>query len=214
MGSFLLFKVNVNFFKEKKIKISYTFVFIIFTRLLCLSHFVQDELNFDTPWSSLCLDETETETAVNVNGNDQIETSGNVNEKNLEDDGQIPRIGMKFSSESEAREFYKNYAEKIGFTVRKGKVQKNVNGQVTWRCFLCSCEGFRSRKRSIQDTKKYQRSETRTGCDAQIQVKLETGEWVITKLHLEHNHMLNCLDTVNGLLHEEEGAFGANKVCH
>ena len=38
---------------------------------------------------------------------------------------------MKFSSESEAREFYKNYAEKIGFTVRKGKVQKNVNGQVT-----------------------------------------------------------------------------------
>ena len=84
---------------------------------------------------------------------------------------------------------------------------------VTWRCFLCSCEGFRSRKHSIQDTRKYQRSETRTGCDAQIQVKLETGEWVITKLHLEHNHMLNCLETVNGLLHEEEGPFGANKVC-
>lgn len=87
-------------------------------KLLSLSHFVQDELNFDSWWSSFYSGETEM--AINVNG-DEIGTLVNVNEKNPEDDDQIPRRGMAFSSELEAEEFCKKYAKRIGFTVRKGK---------------------------------------------------------------------------------------------
>ncbi|XP_002276877.1 uncharacterized protein LOC100241462 [Vitis vinifera] len=147
--------------------------------------------------------------AINVNG-DEIGTLVNVNEKNPEDDDQIPRRGMAFSSELEAEEFCKKYAKRIGFTVRKGKVQRKANGTLKGRCFLCSCEGFRTKKHPNQGTK-YQRSETRTGCNVQIQVKLDNGQWVITKLHLEHNHRLQCLDTLNWPSDEVEGASGADK---
>lgn len=178
-------------------------------KLLSLSHFVQDELNFDSWWSSFYSGETEM--AINVNG-DEIGTLVNVNEKNPEDDDQIPRRGMAFSSELEAEEFCKKYAKRIGFTVRKGKVQRKANGTLKGRCFLCSCEGFRTKKHPNQGTK-YKRSETRTGCNVQIQVKLDNGQWVITKLHLEHNHRLQCLDTLNWPSDEVEGASGADKVC-
>uniref|UniRef100_F6HN47 FAR1 domain-containing protein n=1 Tax=Vitis vinifera TaxID=29760 RepID=F6HN47_VITVI len=170
---------------------------------------IQDELNFDSWWSSFYSGETEM--AINVNG-DEIGTLVNVNEKNPEDDDQIPRRGMAFSSELEAEEFCKKYAKRIGFTVRKGKVQRKANGTLKGRCFLCSCEGFRTKKHPNQGTK-YQRSETRTGCNVQIQVKLDNGQWVITKLHLEHNHRLQCLDTLNWPSDEVEGASGADKVC-
>ncbi|XP_034675027.1 uncharacterized protein LOC117906175 [Vitis riparia] len=137
-------------------------------------------------------------------------------EKNPEDDDQIPQKGMAFYSELEAEEFYKKYAKRIGFTVRKGKVRE-TRGIRTSRCFLCSCEGSRARKHSNQGTG-YQRSETRTECKAQIQVKLCDGKWVITKLHLEHNHRSQCLDTLNwpsdepnGPSDELEGALGADE---
>lgn len=142
------------------------------------------------------------EVASDGNGN-EIDTLFNVNGKNPEDDNQTPQTGMSFSSELEAEEYYKKYAKRKGFTVRKGKVRKR-NGTTTWRCFLCSCEGIRAKKHSNQGTK-YQRSETRTGCNAQIQVKLDNGQWVITKLHLEHNHRLQCLDTLNWPSDEPNG---------
>ncbi|KAL6316203.1 hypothetical protein AAG906_017750 [Vitis piasezkii] len=119
---------------------------------------IQDELNFDSWWSSFYSGETEM--AINVNG-DEIGTLVNVNEKNPEDDDKIPRRGMAFSSELEAEEFCKKYAKRIGFTVRKGKVQRKANGTLKGRCFLCSCEGFGSRsiptrEQSIRDQKQEQ----------------------------------------------------------
>lgn len=110
-----------------------------------------------------------------------------------------PRLNMEFSSEEEAYNFYNNYAEQLGFKVRKGKVQRPSNRKVPHtsdgkapinkRTFLCSKEGERSQKES-EKTRKYRRKETRTGCQAEIRIELKNGKWVIYKCSLGHNHEL------------------------
>ncbi|GMN64592.1 hypothetical protein TIFTF001_033660 [Ficus carica] len=111
----------------------------------------------------------------------------------------VPQRNMEFSSEEEAYKFYKNYAEQKGFKVRKGKVQRTLDGKVPHtsdgkapinkRIFLCSKEGKRSKKVS-ENTPKYERKETRTGCKAEIRIELKNGKWVIYSCSLEHNHPL------------------------
>ncbi|KAL5746492.1 hypothetical protein ACOSP7_027638 [Xanthoceras sorbifolium] len=107
---------------------------------------------------------------------------------------QDPELGMKFPSEEEAYKFYTTYAKKIGFRVRKGKVQRLTNGAIRKRYFFCSREGFKCKK--DQSTKaaaaaKYHRKETRTGCEAMIQFTIEkNGDWVISRFSPDHNHEL------------------------
>lgn len=151
----------------------------------------------------------------------EIDTSVNVNEEKPEDNDQKPQKGMVFSSVNEAEEYYRNHANQIGFTVRKGKIYKLPDGTLKWRRFLCSCEGFRVKKQSKQGTK-YQRTETRKGCQAYMQVTFDDGQWVITKLELEHNHSLknsnesldnNTEDTLTGPSEKLDSAWVAEKVC-
>jgi hypothetical protein len=59
----------------------------------------------------------------------------------------VPELGMVFSSEEEAYEFYKSYADEIGFNVRKGKVQRLTNKAIRKRYLFCSREGFRLQKK-------------------------------------------------------------------
>lgn len=180
-------------------------------RLISLSQFVQNDHQMDFCWEIFDCNEDVGE----------IKTSVDVNEEKPEDNDQKPQIGMTFSSVIESEEFYKNYAKKTGFTVRKGKIHKQPDGTLKWRRFLCSCEGFRAKKQSNQGTK-YQRLDTRTGCEAQMQVTLENEQWVITNLQLEHNHSLqnsngssdkSVQDTLTGPSEKLEGASEADKVC-
>ncbi|KAJ6425766.1 hypothetical protein OIU84_026360 [Salix udensis] len=45
----------------------------------------------------------------------------------------VPEIEMAFSSEEAAYEFYKSYANEIGFNVRKGKAQRSTNKTIRKR---------------------------------------------------------------------------------
>ncbi|GMN64600.1 hypothetical protein TIFTF001_033670 [Ficus carica] len=101
----------------------------------------------------------------------------------------VPQCGMEFPSEERAYNFYKNYAARLGFKVRKGKVQRTSNGMIQKRIFLCSKEGERSKKIS-GETPRYKRKETRTGCKAEIRIELKNSKWVIYGCSLEHNHEL------------------------
>lgn len=96
---------------------------------------------------------------------------------------QVPELGMVFSSEEEVYEFYKSYADEIGFNVRKGKVQRLTNKAIRKRYLFCSREGFRLKKKLSKMTK-YKRKETRTGCHARIQCTVENGKWVISQVSL------------------------------
>jgi hypothetical protein len=82
-----------------------------------------------------------------------------------------------------------NYANKIGFRTRKGKVQRLSNGTIRKRFLFCSKQGFRLKKQADKITK-YKRKETRTGCNAMIQFSVENGKWVVSQFSQEHNHHL------------------------
>ncbi|KAJ6756255.1 FAR-RED IMPAIRED RESPONSIVE (FAR1) FAMILY PROTEIN-RELATED [Salix purpurea] len=47
----------------------------------------------------------------------------------------VPEIQIVFSSEEAAYEFYKSYANEIGVSVRKGKVQRLTNKTIRKRYF-------------------------------------------------------------------------------
>jgi hypothetical protein len=56
--------------------------------------------------------------------------------------------------------FYCWFARTIGFSVRKGQVVKNVNGEIIQQTFLCSCQGFREdRGLAVENRKREPRNE-------------------------------------------------------
>ena len=50
-------------------------------------------------------------------------------------------IGMKFDCDDSAYEFYKQYALRMSFSVRKQYVRQGSAGHVKRRIFFCSKEG-------------------------------------------------------------------------
>ena len=49
-----------------------------------------------------------------------------------------PKLGMLFNSEQAAYDFYNAYGGRIGFSVRKGCVNKSKTGDATSRLFVCN----------------------------------------------------------------------------
>ncbi|ONK76507.1 uncharacterized protein A4U43_C03F28830 [Asparagus officinalis] len=104
-----------------------------------------------------------------------------------------PTIGMEFDSDEAAKEYYVAYATCIGFGVRMNKSRRSrKDDTVIMRRFVCTREGFHS-KRVIYDDgkKKRKRGTTREGCMAMIEViRKGHGKWVVTKLITDHTHMV------------------------
>ncbi|XP_058096575.1 uncharacterized protein LOC131242148 [Magnolia sinica] len=99
-----------------------------------------------------------------------------------------PKLGMEFSSDESAYEFYNGYARKKGFSTRKSWVKKSDDGVITKRHFCCSKEGRKREKKHI-DQPKFTRPITRTQCLASIIIKLQVnGKYTVTKFVAEHNH--------------------------
>lgn len=134
-----------------------------------------------------------------------------------------PIIGMEFDSDEAAKEYYIAYANRVGFGVRMNKSRRSrKDDTVIMRRFVCTREGFHS-KRVIYDDgkKKRKRGTTREGCMAMIEViRKDHGKWVVTKLVTEHTHMVALPEKVRprddkaiipgnvGLLHgESSGGF-------
>lgn len=104
-----------------------------------------------------------------------------------------PAVGMEFDTDEAAKEFYVAYATRVGFGVRMNKSRRSRRDDtVIMRRFVCTREGFHS-KRVIYDDgkKKRKRGTTREGCMAMIEViKKEHGRWVVSKLVTEHTHLV------------------------
>lgn len=110
-----------------------------------------------------------------------------------------PAIGMEFDSDEAAKEYYIAYANHVGFGVRMNKSRRSrKDDTVIMRRFVCTREGFHS-KRVIYDDgkKKRKRGTTREGCMAMIEViRKDHGKWLVTKLETEHTHMVALPDKV------------------
>ncbi|KAL6905922.1 hypothetical protein ACP4OV_003523 [Aristida adscensionis] len=103
-------------------------------------------------------------------------------------------ISQTFRSEKEFYDFYNSYAESKGFSIRMDKVRRKSGfGEVIWRRFSCSCEGYRStRFFGRTDKKREPRALTRCGCEAKldVQVNQESGLWFVADFKDVHNHRL------------------------
>ncbi|CAO2036496.1 unnamed protein product [Urochloa humidicola] len=100
--------------------------------------------------------------------------------------GGRPIVGMVFESEEKAYEYYVNYAGNMGFSVRKGWLDKTAKNSNRSRVYICSREGLRSKN----DAKR-PRPDTRVGCPARIAVKLTpSGKYRVTEFVEDHNHQL------------------------
>nr|XP_029154534.1 putative protein FAR1-RELATED SEQUENCE 10 [Arachis hypogaea] len=101
-----------------------------------------------------------------------------------------------FSTLQLAFDFYLKYSKSKGFSARKSKTFKNSIGEIYKQKFVCHRQGFREEKYyTMEKRKKEPRLETRTGCEARMDVKFvpKTGRWHIFYFSDEHNHDL--LDT-------------------
>lgn len=125
---------------------------------------------------------------------DEIDGSdGNVRDFNSNtslESSRIPKVGMYFSSDEEAYDFYNTYAKNSGFGVRKGASAKDDNGVVIRRIFVCHREGFKYSKHKRKDGQEVKpRKSERGGCCARLHVhKQEDGLWKVKYFIDRHNH--------------------------
>ncbi|XP_059635746.1 protein FAR1-RELATED SEQUENCE 5-like [Cornus florida] len=103
-----------------------------------------------------------------------------------------PKFGMEFETQEKAYEFYNEYGRRTGFSVRKENCNKNlITGELTSRLCVCCKEGFRGKDKRDYLTKN-PRAETRTGCGAQMNIKLNRGSnkyWMILEYELLGRHV-------------------------
>ncbi|KAK4608137.1 hypothetical protein RGQ29_001804 [Quercus rubra] len=88
----------------------------------------------------------------------------------------IPKLGIEFDFEQEAYEFY----------------NEKKDGVVTSRKFTC-CKGGNKASWERDGENKYERAETRTGCNAHMIIRLDKkkGKYFIQSLEFNHNHILH-----------------------
>ncbi|KAK1289528.1 Protein FAR1-RELATED SEQUENCE 5 [Acorus calamus] len=103
-----------------------------------------------------------------------------------------PCVGMEFDSPESARAFYEAYAERLGFLVRsKGSNTSRLDDTIIMRKYVCSKEGYPTKKDETGNKKKRNRASSREGCKAMFQVNRRgEGKWLVTKFAPEHNHPL------------------------
>lgn len=118
------------------------------------------------------------------------ETSG---ERDLVDheEGPIsePYVGMEFESEEAAKEFYDQYARRVGFVVRIDQCRRSeVDKRILSRRFSCNKQGFYLKAKYPS---RKPRTSTREGCKAMILVKVDkSGKWIVTRFEKDHTHPL------------------------
>ncbi|KAF6160292.1 hypothetical protein GIB67_019061 [Kingdonia uniflora] len=97
--------------------------------------------------------------------------------------------GMVCDSEEVAFKKYNEFARKVGFSVRKGKIYKRVDGSIMSRMFVCFKQGLQKEDQRCKNTTKV-RNESRTDWKARMIIKNEEDEWTIFEIVYEHNHVL------------------------
>jgi hypothetical protein len=109
----------------------------------------------------------------------------------------MPHIGMEFRHSHEAWIFWLNYGAQKGFEARKKYANKKVSDDKITACrFVYANEGHRLQDK-IDYLTKCPRAETRTNCQVHMNLRLdrEKGNLIVSRLELEHNHMLHLPQT-------------------
>ncbi|XP_058769118.1 protein FAR1-RELATED SEQUENCE 5-like [Vicia villosa] len=137
------------------------------------------------------------EPTLNTTQGVHILKSVQTNQEVLNCDEEIkPKVGQLFDSLEDGEIFYKKYAHTVGFSVRCSSENKNKDGVVRWKYFVCSKEGYNpnvSKDKEVTESgvKLKRRSLTREGCEAKVAFKLlEGGKYELTRFQESHTHVL------------------------
>ncbi|XP_050207965.1 protein FAR1-RELATED SEQUENCE 5-like [Mercurialis annua] len=104
-------------------------------------------------------------------------------------DIEVPCVGKKFDSEESAYTFYKSYAHKLGFSVRK-QYLKRVDGQIKRRTFCCSKQGQKGVDKRCEQVK-FEHQSSRVNCLAQMTCQLKSdGMFEVVSFKADHSHEL------------------------
>ncbi|XP_078441885.1 protein FAR1-RELATED SEQUENCE 9-like [Wolffia australiana] len=103
-----------------------------------------------------------------------------------------PFVGMEFDSDEAAKNFYNDYARRLGFPFRVGRSRrsKGVLETLIMKRFVCSKEGVYRKKPSGDGVRKRERISMREGCRAFMEVIRDKERWVVSKLEMAHTHVL------------------------
>ncbi|KAH9735079.1 protein FAR1-RELATED SEQUENCE [Citrus sinensis] len=110
-------------------------------------------------------------------------------------------LGSHFDSVEDAQLWYNNYAQLIGFGVRKDDMRRGKkSGQITIRRWVCHFEGVRDERQSENYNRvREPRPLTRTGCRASFRVNYDesVGKYIAKEFRHEHNHHLTSNNEVH-----------------
>ncbi|XP_048128970.1 protein FAR1-RELATED SEQUENCE 5-like [Rhodamnia argentea] len=122
----------------------------------------------------------------------QMETPSQMDDDGTSSNDWTPQMGMEFNDVDEAWEFWKIYALKIGFGVRRRVTNKGKDGSITSTRFCCAKEGHRQKDKRLELVKK-PRPETRMDCHARMGIKLvrESGKYFVYDFEPMHSHPLH-----------------------
>lgn len=103
-----------------------------------------------------------------------------------------PVCGMEFESDESAKNFYNDYARRLGFPFRVGRSRrsKGVQEVLIMKRFVCSKEGIYRKKVSGEGVRKRERISMREGCKAFMEVIRDKDRWIVSKLETAHTHVL------------------------
>lgn len=109
--------------------------------------------------------------------NDGGEANTTGNSMSSDEDGDAePHVGMEFDSEDAVKNFYSEYARRVGFSIRFRQYSRSrSDGAVTFREYLCAKDGLRRRAGD--------------SCGGMLRIELNgKDKWIVTKFVKEHSH--------------------------
>lgn len=103
-----------------------------------------------------------------------------------------PHVGMEFESEEAAKEFYDQYAKRVGFVMRIDQCRRSeVDKRILSRRLSCNKQGFYLKAKEEFGPARKPRTSTREGCKAMMLVKVDkSGKWTVTRFVKDHTHPL------------------------
>ncbi|KAK2965815.1 hypothetical protein RJ640_025324 [Escallonia rubra] len=107
-----------------------------------------------------------------------------------------PSVGMEFNSEDAARDFYDEYARRVGFVMRIDQCRRSeVDKRILSRRLSCNKQGYYVKTRDQFGPVRKARASTREGCNAMMLAKVnKSGKWVVTRCVKDHTHPLVISD--------------------
>lgn len=120
--------------------------------------------------------------------NEGSEKYGDSLEANNANEDEIPRAGMIFSSEDEITNYYKNYAQCLGYGIGKISTKNGDDGK---KYFTLACSRARKYVSNSKNLLKPNRI-TKSQCKGRLKACMSLDETVIvSSVVLEHNHELS-----------------------